>query len=113
MAFIQLDKPRRLRFGFSAFDYLKTVFGAEGIEDFFKTLHKGDLTVIANFLEACISGDNEGLDLKKFKDMLDDYIEKNGFEKLTHLMNEVIEESALFKEMKKKQAEQVKEKKTK
>lgn len=113
MAFIQLDKTRRLRFGFSAFSYLKDVYGAESIEDFFKTLHKGDLTVISNFIEACISGDNEGLDLKKFKDMLDDYMEKNGIEKLMALMNETIEESALFKEMKKKQAEQAKGKKEK
>jgi hypothetical protein len=110
MAFIQLDRPRRLRFGFSAFDYLKTVFGAVGIEDFFKNLNKGDLTVVSNFVEACISGDNDGLDLKNFKNLLDDFVEKNGIDKLMELINETIEESALFKEMKKKESEQAKKK---
>lgn len=111
MSFIDLDKPRRLRFGFSAFGHLKDVYGITEIEPFFKGLEKGDLTVIPKLVDACLSCDYDGLSKEKVNILLDEYLEKNGLDGITKVINEVITESAIFKEAKKKMEVQRQKKK--
>ena len=110
MAFIQLDKPRRLKFGFNALEYIETKTGIDNIDDVFKLLEKGKISVLKTILEACMIGDNLNIDSLLFGDMLDEYLDKHGLDKLGDVLKETMEESAFIKASKKQSAKEKKKK---
>ena len=101
MAFIQLDRARRLKFGFNALEFIEIKTGIDNIEQVFSLLEKGKISVLKTILEACMIGDNESISSLVFGDMLDEYLEKHGLDELSKVLKETIEESAFFKASKK------------
>jgi hypothetical protein len=102
--FIQLDRPRQMRFGFNAIAFLRTAHNIETLETLFTSMSKGDLSSVLILVEACLVGDNAGLTTEALGFMLDEFIEKNSMEKLTELLKETINNSMLAKDLNKKKA---------
>ena len=102
--FIQLDRPRQMRFGFNAIAFLRTAHNVETLDKLFTSMSKGDLSSVLMLVEACLVGDNTGLTSEGLGFLLDEYIEKNSMEKLTEILKETISNSMLAKDMNKKKA---------
>ena len=114
MALIQLDRPRKLKFGFNALEFIETKLEIDHIDLVFKLLENGKLSIIKTLLEACMIGDNINPTISSdvFGDMLDEYLDKHGLDKLTEVLKATIEESS-FANASKKQMEKDKKKKNK
>jgi len=97
MAFIDLDRPRKLKLGFNSLAFLKSEHGFKNFQDVFKEMQLGDITLIPVFLQALMIGDHEGLDSSQINNLLDDYIDKNGVEKLKDILQEAVTESSFVK----------------
>lgn len=106
MAYITFkgEKPRRLRFGFNAMGFLTSAHGISDITVLVADLEKGYISNFSILMEAFLVGDNEGLSTEKLNDLLDDFIADEGLEKLGKLIEETMQESAIFKDAARKKA---------
>jgi hypothetical protein len=100
MATIQLDRPRKIKFGFNAIGHMKSNFGITNPMEAFQGMENGDLSIIKMFIECCLIGDDEGLT----SNAVGDYMDAIDFDKLADIMKEAVEESSWFQSAKKKAA---------
>jgi len=109
MASIQLDKPRRLKFGFNAMEHLKLHFGFKNPMQAFVEMEEGDVSILKAILESCLVGDNDGLNSVLIGDLMDNYLDQFGLDKFQEVLKVAIEESAWFRAAKKQAAKAEKE----